>query len=151
MAKKTEADYRYFIKQITSILQQQSWPQEDFDELALQLRRLMNKTAISMLIRALKSVGPQEITKAELRKIEKLWLDAWLRAHPGKTVKDYQRMSADERQAWREAHNARQHAAEQRAYERDHSGKKMPEENCGMSFKEFDALRRWRKARRARR
>ena len=81
------------------------------------------------LRRALKEVSPEE-NAAYWREQEKRWRDLWLRDHPGKTVKDYQRLSGDVLWDWRPAKGEASLAAERRAWERDHPGEEWQEQSA---------------------
>jgi len=80
------------------------------------------------------------------RRIFEVEREAWLRAHPGRTKREFNRLSNDmtsEVWAWRRARNRRAWAREKRAWRRDHGGKPMPEHWCSLSDKEYAELARW--------
>ena len=68
----------------------------------------------------------------------------WLREHPDKTRRDYQRAWHDGSLVeWRKAKFEKDFKAQKRAYLRDH-GKPLPEHECGLSDAELAKLYRWR-------
>jgi hypothetical protein len=112
------------------------------------LNTFLNRHGVRVLRRQLKALSePSEQDKkqnaAHWRDAVKHERDVWLREHPGKTAKDYRRLSDDDLIEWRKAKVEVYFAAEQRAWERDHPGREMPVENCGMSDRDSNDLERW--------
>ena len=60
-----------------------------------------------------------------------------MREHPGKTAKDFRRLSTEDLMAWRAPKNQAHLAAERQAWER-HPGQEWPEHLCGLSDAEYD-------------
>ena len=67
----------------------------------------------------------------------------WLCEHPGKTAKDFRRLSTEDLMAWRAPKNRAYNAAERQAWERDHPGEEWPEHLCGLSEADYVRYQRW--------
>lgn len=82
--------------------------------------------------------------------------DQWLREHPGRSKREYNRLRGDpnsEVMEWWRGKVKAVYDAEQRDYQRDHPGEEISEHECALSPREYTDLQRWRRqrARKARR
>jgi hypothetical protein len=139
-------------QRIVNILVRKTLTDEHIEAVAVLLNTFLNRHGVWVLRRQLKALSePSEQDKkqnvAHWREAVKHERDVWLREHPGKTAKDYRRLSDDDLIEWRKAKVEVYFAAEQRAWERDHPGREMPVENCGMSDRDSTDLERWRRQR----
>ena len=85
------------------------------------------------------------------REQQRLWREAWLRDHPGRTAADYARAQekSSEMEAWGRAKGRAAIAAENEAWLRDHPGRPLPEHLCSLSDAEYRQYERWRRLREA--
>jgi hypothetical protein len=139
-------------QRIVNILVRKTLTDEHIEAVAVLLNTFLNRPGVRVLRRQLKALSePSEQdmkqNAAHWREAVKHERDVWLREHPGKTAKDYRRMSEDDLIEWRKAKVEVYYAAEQQAWERDHPGREMPVENCGMSDRDSTDLERWRRQR----
>jgi hypothetical protein len=101
---------------------------------------------LDLLRRELKRTTPKEID-AHQREQADGWRDLWLRERPGRTVREYKRLTQEGLSEWRIAMGQAANAAEQADWERDHPGEEFPEHECGLSDREYTDLGRWRRQR----
>jgi len=143
-------------QRIVNILVRKTLTDEHVEQVAGLLSTFLNWHGGRVLRRRLKTLTePSEKDKkadaANWREQLKRERDVWLREHPGMTAKDYWRSLDTEVIEWRKAKYETYDAAEQQAWERDHPGRQMPVENCGISGRDATDLDRWRRQRARRR
>ena len=130
-------------QRIAGLLVRQTWSDEHFGELGSLLQSLMNRTEIAALRRALRPKTNAEMTAINHAN-EVAVRDLWLREHPGRTAKEYERLIDSEVREWRRAKGKAGIESEQQAWEADHPGKKYPEHECSLTDREYTDLARWR-------
>ena len=133
-------------QRIVNILVRKKWPEGTVKELARLLGQFLTRDSARTLRRELRAY--KEPTRKEHRARNARDLEqTWLRAHPGKTVKDYERVPDDEMWEWLRARGEATVAAEKAAWERDHPGQDWPEHMCGLSDREYTDYQRWERQR----
>jgi hypothetical protein len=138
--RERHAIKRYAVQRISNAILH--WTDNSIAELADALTSVLNTSGIAALRRALKPTTPKEmeaIHKEAFRQEQALWL----REHPGKTAKDFRRLSTEDLRAWRAPKNRAYLAAEWQAWERDHPGEQYPEHLCGLSDADYVRYQRW--------
>src|SRR5215831_6184605 len=144
---------RYGVQRISKVILRRQWSNDTIPELASALRSVLSTAGIVALRRALKPTTPKEMKALHKEAFRQEQVE-WLREHPGKTAKDFRRLSTEDLMAWRAPKNQAHLAAERQAWER-HPGQEWPEHLCGLSDAEYVRYQRWeerwRKGRRPRR
>ena len=145
---------RYAMQRISKAILRRQWSDDTIPELASALRSVLNTAGIVALRRALKPTTPKEMKAVHKEAFRQEQVE-WLREHPGKTAKDFRRLSIEDLMAWRVPKNRAYLAAARQVWERDHPGEHYPEHLCGLSDADYVRYQRWeerwRKGRRPRR
>jgi len=140
--REKHAANRDVVRRVTAILLRQTLSEADVTKLGHILRSVLNSHGVRWLRKALKPTTPKEmeaIHKKALREEQALWL----RDHPGKTAKDFRRLSYEEIAQWRKPWSEAYLAAERQAWERDHPVEQYPEHLCSLSDANYVRYRRW--------
>jgi len=152
--RERHAMKRHAVQRISKAILRRQWSDDTIPELASALRSVLNTAGIVALRRAIKPTTPEEMKTVHEEAFRQEQVE-WLREHPGKTAKDFRRLSTEDLMAWRAPKNRAYLAAERQAWERDHPGHEWPEHPCGLSGAEYVQYdrwhKRWKKGRRPRR
>jgi hypothetical protein len=128
-------------QRIVNLLMRKQMTDEHITQVAALLNSFFNREGVRTLRRDLQRFGdPGPKDKKEMRlqawEEEKAVRAEWKRAHPGRTLAEYDRLVRDgnsEVWEWRRATGRAMIAAERAAWERDHPGEEWPEHLCGLS------------------
>jgi len=152
--RERHAMKRHAVQRISKAILRRQWSDDTIPEIASALRSVLNTAGIVALRRALKPTTPKEMKAVHKEAFRQEQVE-WLREHPGKTAKDFRRLSTGDLMAWRAPKNRAYLAAERQAWERDHPGEQYPEHLCGLSDADYVRYQRWeerwKKGRRRRR
>jgi hypothetical protein len=107
------------VQRISKAILRRQWSDGTIPELASALRSVLNTAG------ALKPTTPKEMKAIHKEAFRQKQVE-WLREHPGKTAKDFRRLSTEDLMAWRAPKNRAYLAAERQAWERDHPGEQYP-------------------------
>jgi hypothetical protein len=131
-------------RKLMAILTRQSGRADDMQQLADLLRQRYREASLRQLRVELGPKRQQAAQKEAVRRERELWM----REHPGRTSKDYNKLTTDELVAWRKAKAAADRVAEQQAWAHDHPGEPWPEYLCQLGEADYVKHRRWDERRR---
>jgi hypothetical protein len=134
--RERHAMKRYAVQRISKAILRRQSSDDTIPELASALRSVLNMAGIVALRRALKPTTPKEMKAVHKEAFRQEQVER-LREHPGKTAKDFRRLSTEDLMAWRAPKNRAYLAAERQAWERDHPGEQSPEHLCGLSDADY--------------